>query len=711
MAAAAAPTTLPHSKYHDFYNDGSSDPYSGRFVPVLEPFEIDPANAAASARPAELLNQLTTATTARLPSAILALVHGTEDDPNHPGWIECYHKIFRFPARFGMTATRWDNMNFAISGDIVRGQCAPVLLEAQWFHQTTNNLLAPTETAVEAAIVTNTDDDLIVGPYNTGDADTETIRVRNVVYLPSPYIPLFLGNRMLPKEAYLRVSQAMAADGVDGDCEPVLKWLRLAMTKNGADDFSILRQDRTTMPPPDSDLISHLMDLVERDLPGLSSASTSVGASLVASSIGDLVHEHQEDRRSKERRRKESDTKSPDKFWGESIDNMINLCQVSAIADLPPVYAKISGSAARAQRLEHQRLMSRAVEKHAPGYKIVVTPNLHSKLINLEFVLQDKDDLRSGFTCFLFGQFTPSQRQTATRKAHTYDMIVGAAAAPSLVDATAITDDDQIEPPSRYAEGRSMGKRTLGAIALWFGDTHPLFDEWADFLADWEQREEELEFYETTDPRMKKFLPTLILRWAQLQVSYWIDKQWSKNANVRIPDLAKVFRKIDLGEAWEPRLPQQMMNKLFPKPEKRGRDDRDTDAEKEKSTGKETASQGKSHDKKTSSASVNTTYKFAKFGTYAILKCRVKDILAVATEPLPKSPHDPAGKQDMCVSFHVKGQCNNNCKCLLDHGTHTDEDDEKLLEWCKTCYKCPTLEQVREARRARLDAAKGAVSA
>ena len=710
MINTTVPTTLPHTTYAEFYNDGSNDPYSGRFAPVLGPFDIDPANAAASTRPADLLNQLTSATTARLPSAILALVHGTEDDANHPGWIECYHKIFRFPARFGMTATRWDNLNFAISGDIVRGQCAPVALGAQWFYQTANNLHAPTEAAVEAAIVANTNDDLVVGPYNADDAGTEIVRVRNVVYLPSPYIPIFLENRMLPKEAYLRVSQAMAADGVDGDCEPVLKWLRLAMTKNGHNDFSVLRQDRTTLPPPDSDLISFLMDLVERDLPGLSAASGNAGASLVASSIGDLVYEHQEDRRSAERRRKDADTKSPDKFWGDSINNVINLCQVSSMADLPPLYAKISSSAARAQRLEHQRLMSLAVATHAPGYKIIVTPSLHSKLINLEFVLQDKDDLRSGFTCFLFGQFTPGQRQAAARKANTYDMIVGAAAAPSLADAATITTDDNIEPPSRYAEGRSMGKRTLGAIALWFGDNHPLCEEWAEFLIEWEQREEELEFYETTDPRMKKFLATLILRWAQLQVSYWIERQWSKKTNVRVPDLTKVFRKIDLGKSWEPRLPEHIMARLFLKSKKSGRDDRDTDADKEKSP--RNGDPVKPPDKqKTSSASVNMAYKITMFGTYAILKCRVKDVLAVATKRLPKSPHDPAGKQDMCVSFHVKGQCNNNCKCLLDHRAHADADDEKLLAWCKECYKCPTLEQVREARRAKLEAAKGGANA
>ena len=255
-----------------------------------------------------------------------------------------------------------------------------------------------------------------------------------------------------------------------------------------------------------------------------------------------------------------------------------------------------------------------------------------------------------------------------------------------------------------------MGKRTLGAIALWFGDNHPLCEEWAEFLIEWEQREEELEFYETTDPRMKKFLATLILRWAQLQVSYWIERQWSKKNNVRVPDLTKVFRKIDLGKSWEPRLPEHIMARLFPKSKKSGRDDRDTDADKEKSP--RNGDPVKPPDKqKTSSASVNMAYKITMFGTYAILKCRVKDVLAVATKRLPKSPHDPAGKQDMCVSFHVKGQCNNNCKCLLDHRAHADEDDEKLLAWCKECYKCPTLEQVREARRAKLEAAKGGANA
>jgi hypothetical protein len=54
--------------------------------------------------------------------------------------------------------------------------------------------------------------------------------------------------------------------------------------------------------------------------------------------------------------------------------------------------------------------------------------------------------------------------------------------------------------------------------------------------------------------------------------------------------------------------------------------------------------------------------------------------------PIPKNHRG----EEMCVSFHVLGNCTSFCSCRTDHngaggGNHTKADNNALLRWCKAC--------------------------
>ncbi len=41
----------------------------------------------------------------------------------------------------------------------------------------------------------------------------------------------------------------------------------------------------------------------------------------------------------------------------------------------------------------------------------------------------------------------------------------------------------------------------------------------------------------------------------------------------------------------------------------------------------------------------------------------------------------------MCISYHLRGQCFSNCSQKADHAKHTNEEDVKLMDWCKKAFE------------------------
>ena len=60
-----------------------------------------------------------------------------------------------------------------------------------------------------------------------------------------------------------------------------------------------------------------------------------------------------------------------------------------------------------------------------------------------------------------------------------------------------------------------------------------------------------------------------------------------------------------------------------------------------------------------------------------------KNVRRAATKPLPNSK---TGKGPMCMAWHVKERCNENCPCSNDHIPYTEEEYAPLVAWCEECY-------------------------
>jgi len=110
------------------------------------------------------------------------------------------------------------------------------------------------------------------------------------MYLPHRYINLFLGNLLMLQQAYELAMVAVAAEGAEVPCTPLLDWLRAACTRslvNGvATDALLLARAPLEAPVADENLLHHQYEFVVRDMPALDPNTLQHGVQHIAATIG-----------------------------------------------------------------------------------------------------------------------------------------------------------------------------------------------------------------------------------------------------------------------------------------------------------------------------------------------------------------------------------------------------------------------------------------
>ena len=86
---------------------------------------------------------------------------------------------------------------------------------------------------------------------------------------------------------------------------------------------------------------------------------------------------------------------------------------------------------------------------------------------------------------------------------------------------------------------------------------------------------------------------------------------------------------------------------------------------------------------------VNLNYNATKFASFKELGLMVRDVITRAETAGHPPPKNDRGL-DMCVTFHVKGFCNSNCRRHADHSppgpARNPAEEARLHAWCVTCY-------------------------
>ena len=121
--------------YRSYFSSPETDPFSGGYEAVLEPYRIDPMNAASAQTPASISQQIYVASQQGDPTAFL-LWHATPGLAKDwvPGRISLLHSFSYYASRMGRPPCRWDDGTFANLVDVSYGTATLAVCYPTYLH-------------------------------------------------------------------------------------------------------------------------------------------------------------------------------------------------------------------------------------------------------------------------------------------------------------------------------------------------------------------------------------------------------------------------------------------------------------------------------------------------------------------------------------------------------------------------------------------------
>ena len=124
--------------YRAYFSRSKTDPFSGDYTAVLDPYCVVPINAAAAPTPASVAQQIYGASQQGDPTAFL-LWHPTPGLTVDwdPSCISLLHSVSYYASQMGRPPCCWDDVTFANRGNVAYGtaplaQCDSAYLHLAW---------------------------------------------------------------------------------------------------------------------------------------------------------------------------------------------------------------------------------------------------------------------------------------------------------------------------------------------------------------------------------------------------------------------------------------------------------------------------------------------------------------------------------------------------------------------------------------------------
>ena len=214
--------------YRAYFSLPETDPFSGGYEAVLDPYRIDPMNAAATQTPASVSQQIYTSSQLGDPTSFL-LWHATPGlaEDRDPGRISLLHSVSYYASRMGRLPCKWDNGTIANHIDVSYGTAPLAVWDPTYLHLAPA-VYVPSSAAIDTSLSGNTIITLL-GPYGTGGAGVEIIRCLKTVYVPAPYVNLLMCAELTLVEAWNRLQGAIVDAAAEAACRPLINWLRSAI--------------------------------------------------------------------------------------------------------------------------------------------------------------------------------------------------------------------------------------------------------------------------------------------------------------------------------------------------------------------------------------------------------------------------------------------------------------------------------------------------
>jgi hypothetical protein len=690
--APGIPLVIPYSaSYRDYYQDDANDKAAGNYGTIMNTFVVPPAGVGALT-PVQVSDAVFASAVVDPQAFVMLIV-----DATHPnGRICLFHRLQRYAPQLG-APTEFDNVGYAFFGDLTNNQAPPSIeWPANAFHQVAASVRVLQREVLDQHLATGPDLDLL-GPFGKEDAGTDVIRVRQVMLVPFRYVRILLERPLTPREAWVQVAGAIYNDGAQVACEPLLDWLRVAITRQGENQASRLQQEHPRVPLMLPALVQRRWQLIITDLPALSSGATMAAGHVIASSLNALVSDNREFRTADEARREQSSARTPEKCFGRNgVLKLLRLCHVTTSDNLPDMWVQMANEPRRQDGIVtiQQSFDSMAQSLGLFGVHIPITPDLVAKIRSVALEMSNEDDLMTGIHPFTFAYLDTSKIAEAYAVAEHYKMLHDDKGAPTLQDAIILATPGRVKLPKSFSEAHIYFQNFRVAVHVLLGSNHEFTKAYDAFWRRWSTSQQYLLGVYTQQPGM---FPTLAVRWVQLRVSLWFAQQALENAPLEVPNFAELLNHIRLHMPWEPSLPSQYYNNRNNTQAMALQQQQAIEPVVNSGTGGASRESAMTAAVVTSGTIAPPTIKTRgtivrktapinpAFMKFVNMNLRVRDVLQRAG-PTRRVPNNNSGIE-MCLSYHMKGVCNSNCSRSLDHKEHQPTEDQAIVKWCESNYK------------------------
>jgi hypothetical protein len=633
---------------------------------------------------AEVASNLGALTQEGTPCAILIL----EEDPIHAvGRVRIYHAPSLCPTLVDREPHEWMGRAFISQGDVLNKETAIYELPATYCHLarqgSATRCFEPD--IIDGALEDDAALEIFPAIMDPDEPHTEAVRVRTTCMIPARIAARFIESSFSPREAWLRIGGMIRQDtpAIRAACAPVIRWLQFILTKHAnAQDASPAKLNRL-LPQVGRPLREHRCKINFRFLPSLDEGGyVRREAELLTTQVGKVAAQLQQQREDhRDVAEFKQQPKTPGKKWPEVIQNIKNILQVRDELELRQVWTRLANCKKEDARIMLEGSLEQVCKELPAVYdqmKMIVTPAFATLVLNVRFRMNSQEDLDTGWQFFVLGQASPEASTRASANGLLYDKAQSINANLNMADVTALTSllqKDQV--PMSHPEGLRMIKRTYVTYGDLCGPNHVIVQELQVFIFKYQEASENFlsEYTPVTKGYTKALLPCLIVRWLQVHLGVWLDKQWSSEAPIAAPKFEDLFDKIKLRMNWEIPMPAKYESALegfgrYPTPAvPRGGPPEPPPNPALPGGGTDT----------TGTMIDNPNHDAAPFAAFNEIRTATGG--RISAKKARGHAHDVV-PENMCVAWHVVGKCNSSCNRASDHREHTATQTAKLVAWC-----------------------------
>lgn len=691
---AIPPPPAATFSYLDYYRNSSNDPTQGDFGPSQQAI-----NSSLGSTPATALLALAGQGRAKRNGCFVSL----REDPAHPdtGSTFLYTAVEKYTSDVGVTSphdgrtyacamlplgrngqtVELVSEDFELPGD---GREFRVPITAHAFHDARTRagadakLLPVLEELGVSTPPATTRARAIEVSTTTSAIATTSMYGRNVALVPWPLIQHLLAKRLSPLELYDVASNVL---GSTSGCTPFLNWAKLACIRGAPGEYSALYSEMPPMVFADPGLLQARQAIMDEYFPALPPATPAFQA---PDSTALFFQEFISDQRRERERERAPKVKTVGETFGPSGERAILLiCNVEHSSALPAIWSQVAAFPKKCHQVFLQAF--RATAAALGAFTPLPTTTMIQQIQSVQIAGHNVHDLHQGINFFNVRLLDNSTLESAQLSAalvnqgHDFDALAAGETSASLADLTTMRSESaRVMLPQSFEDVKKAIGGTLVVYAVLLGMQHPVTVAVQAFF----QRYSLLDTSTALSFMIRQWgahAPAIILRFLQIRVTNYLQGLECGTANVQALDLAVFFERIatwDTG-SWTD-LPEEF--KLVSKKSKGDGSSVSTDSTASTNGSRSTTnSTGTISTKSARLVDENKSFNpdllpFKEAGK----KVKIVDWIKTAQKEAPKINGVPA-----CVSFHVKGQCFQDCKRNADHKKHSKAEDKDLLDWCK----------------------------